>query len=142
MMARLKQVAAAEGLPFGERTMTYNSRLAQELGKWAESQGKGDEYHKAVFQAYFVDGKNIGKIPVLLDIARSVGLPDKEAQTVLEQRTFKEAVDSDWSRSYILGITGVPTFVINRQGVVGAQPYEVLELLMKAANVKKRQPDS
>lgn len=141
-MARLKQVAAAEGLPFGERTMTYNSRLAQELGKWAESQGKGDEYHKAVFQAYFVDGKNIGKIPVLLDIARSVGLPDKEAQTVLEQRTFKEAVDSDWSRSYILGITGVPTFVINRQGVVGAQPYEVLELLMKAANVKKRQPDS
>jgi predicted DsbA family dithiol-disulfide isomerase len=141
MMARLKQVAAAEGLPFGERRMTYNSRLAQELGKWAESQGKGDEFHRAVFRAYFGEGKNIGKIPVLLDIARSVGLPDKEAQTVLEQRTFKEAVDSDWHRSYLMGITGVPTFVINRQGVVGAQPYEVLELLMKAANVKKRQPD-
>jgi predicted DsbA family dithiol-disulfide isomerase len=39
--------------------MTYNSRLAQELGKWVETRGKGDQYHDAVFQAYFVDGKNL-----------------------------------------------------------------------------------
>ena len=31
MIARLRDVAAEEGLPFGERNMTYNSRPAQEL---------------------------------------------------------------------------------------------------------------
>lgn len=45
MLARLQQVAGAEGLPFGERTMTYNSRLAQELGKWAEEMDAGDCFH-------------------------------------------------------------------------------------------------
>ena len=41
ILARLKSVARAEGLPFGNREMTYNSRPAQELGKWAESRGEG-----------------------------------------------------------------------------------------------------
>jgi len=43
MMVRLKNAADAEGLPWGTRKMTYNSRLAQELGKWAEEKGRGDE---------------------------------------------------------------------------------------------------
>jgi predicted DsbA family dithiol-disulfide isomerase len=136
--ARLKKVADELGLPLGKREKTYNSRLAQELGKWAESQGKGDEYHNAVFLSYFVDGKNIGKLPELVDLAKSVNLPGKEAQKVLETRAFKEAVDLDWSRSHKMGVTGVPTFLINQRTVVGAQPYEVLKQLMDAGNVKKR----
>jgi len=142
MMARLKRVADEEGLPLGKREKTYNSRLAQELGKWAESEGRGDEFHKAVFRAYFVDGKNIAKIPKLVDLAESVNLPGKEAQKVLETRAFKEAVDSDWSRSRTMGVTGVPTFVIKQQAVVGAQPYEELERFMKANNVRERVPIS
>ena len=43
---------------------------------------------------------------------------------MLEKRTFKEAVDADWALSREYGITGVPTFVAGRFGVVGAQPYE------------------
>ncbi|MBD3163069.1 MAG: hypothetical protein GF346_11645, partial [Candidatus Eisenbacteria bacterium] len=39
---RLKELAAAEGLPMGERTHTYNSRLAQELGVWAEEHDRGE----------------------------------------------------------------------------------------------------
>ncbi len=141
MMAHLKQVADEVGLPLGERKKTYNSRLAQELGKWAESEGRGDEFHRAVFQAYFADGKNIAKIPKLVDLAISVELPGKEAQKVLETRAFKEAVDLDWSRAYAMGVTAVPTFVLKQQAVVGAQPYEALEQLMKANNVKKRSPN-
>jgi len=136
MMTRLKQVADEEGLPLGERKKTYNSRLAQELGKWAESQGRGDEFHRALFRAYFVDGKNIGKIPVLIDLAESMELSRKGAQEVLETRAFKEAVDLDWSRSREKGVTAVPSFMLNQQAVVGAQPYEVLERFMKSNNVK------
>jgi predicted DsbA family dithiol-disulfide isomerase len=137
-MARLKQVAGELGLPLGERKKTYSSRLAQELAKWAESKGKGEEFHKAVFQAYFVEGKNIGKIDELVDLAKSLGLPDKEARSVLELRTFKEKVDSDYSRSRALGITGVPTFVVDQQATVGFQPYEVLEQFLKTRGAKKR----
>lgn len=137
-MARLKKVADEEGLPLGDRDMTYNSRLAQELGKWAESQGRGELFHNAVFRAYFVEGKNIGKIQELLEVARSVGLSGEEAREVLETRGFRAAVDSDWSRSRGMGVTAVPTFLLDQRFVVGAQPYEVLEQLLNASGVKKR----
>jgi predicted DsbA family dithiol-disulfide isomerase len=80
MMRRLRKTAADLRLPFGQRERTYNSRLAQELGLWAESKSKGDVFHMAVFKAYFVDGKNIAKIPVLLDLAASVSLAKKLQQ--------------------------------------------------------------
>lgn len=135
---RLKQVADELGLPLGERKMTFNSRLAQELAKWAEAQGKGDPFHDAVFRAYFVDGKNIGKADELVRLARSLGLAEKGARSILESRTCREAVDADWSRSRQLGITGVPTFVMDHQGLVGFQPYEALEQFLKACGVKAR----
>jgi predicted DsbA family dithiol-disulfide isomerase len=135
---RLKLVADELGLPLGERKKTYNSRLAQELAKWAESRGKGDPFHDAVFRAYFVDGKNIGKSDELVNLAKAIGLPEKKARSVLESRTFQEGVDADWSRSHQLGITGVPTFVMGQQGLVGFQPYEALEQFLKTCGVKKR----
>lgn len=138
VMARLKKVADEEGLPFGERHMTYNSRLAQELGKWAESQGIGEPFHNAMFRTYFVEGKNIGKIQELLEVARSVGLSGEEAREVLETRSFKEAVDSDWSRSRGMGVRAVPTFLLDQRFVVGAQPYEVLEQLLNVSGIKER----
>ncbi len=137
-MHNLRKTAADLGLPLGERKKTYNSRLAQELGLWAESKNKGDVFHTAAFKASFVDGKNIGKIPVLVDLAASVELPRKEAATVLATRAFKAAVDADWSLSQEKGITAVPTFVMNHDKLVGAQPYEMLERLMEANGVKKR----
>ena len=120
MLARWKAVADELGLPLGQRTMTYNSRLAQELAKWAEAQGRGDAYHDAVFRAYFVDGQNIGQVGVLIGIAESIGLSGSEAREVIEERKFRKAVDADWAKSHQLGITGVPTFVIHQRDLVGA----------------------
>jgi predicted DsbA family dithiol-disulfide isomerase len=111
--------------------MTYNSRLAQELGKWADTQPGGDAIHDAFFRAYFVDARDISDTEVMLDIVKSVGLSVEAAREVLEKRTFKDAVDEDWQLSRQYGITGVPTFVVGRYGVVGAQPYEALEQLVE-----------
>jgi predicted DsbA family dithiol-disulfide isomerase len=113
--------------------MTYNSRLAQELGKWADTQPGGEAIHDALFRAYFVEARDISSIPVLLEIAGRVGLPVDAAREALERRTFKDAVDEDWRLSREYGITGVPTFVAGRHGVVGAQPYETLEQLVTRA---------
>ncbi len=140
--ARMRQLMDAEGLPYASREMTYNSRLAQELGKWADSKGRGQALHDAMFRAFFVDLVNLAQPEELLRIAEAAGLPVEEARQVLEQRTFKEQVDQDWRLSLQMGVTGVPTFVGGNYKVVGAQPYEVLEKLMEAANVARRDPAS
>ena len=140
MHAQMKARMDAEGLPYGERTMTYNSRLAQELGKWAETQSGGDAIHDALFRAYFVEARDISQPAVLLDIVERVGLSVDGARMALETRTFKAAVDADWELSSRYGVTGVPTFVAGRSGVVGAQPYEALEeLVRKAATQEHRE---
>ena len=105
VQARLRQLAVVEGLPLAERTRTCNSRRAQELGKWAEAQGKGDLFRKAVYRAYFVDGRNIAKMDELARIAEAVSLPGDEARAVITTGRFAAAVDADWQRARELGIT-------------------------------------
>ena len=92
----------------------------------------------ALYKAYFVNSNNIGDVDVLLEIAGAAGLSVEEAKSVVENRTFEEAVDADWDKSRQYGVTGVPTYVAGGYGVVGAQPYEVLEKLMQEVGAHKR----
>jgi len=137
-MENLTRVAAELGLPYGKREKTYNSRLAQELGKLAEKNGMGDLYHMAAFRSYFADGLNIGLDSTLMQLGTSLGLAADDVRNALEKRAFKDAVDEDWNRSYQMGVTAVPTFVLNGMSLVGAQPYEKLVQLMETNGVKKR----
>ena len=134
MKARMHE----EGLTYGKRTHTYNSRLAEELGKWADTQDGGDAIHMKLYQAYFVDARNISDPGVLVEIAESVGLDGAAAREVIETRSFEAAIDADWEKLRQYGVTGVPTYVADAKGGVGAQPYEVLEQLMDAAGAQKR----
>ena len=92
----------------------------------------------AAFRAYFADGLNIGLQSILVEMGTSVGLSAEKILEVLEKRTFQEAVDKDWMRSYQLGIKAVPTFMINERSLVGAQPYEKLVQLMADSGVARR----
>lgn len=124
MQKRLSQVAAAEGLPLALRSRTYNSRRAQELGKWAEAQGTGDQFHRAVYHSYFVNGDNIGLLDTIVGIAASVGLPKDEARNVIEAHRFAAAVDADWQRSRELAITAVPTHLYGHKRLAGFGSYD------------------
>ena len=135
---RMKGLMEAEGLPYSDRSHTYNSRLAQEIGTWAETQPGGNAIHDKFFEAYFVDGRNVGDAEVIIDVVKSVGLDEREARAVLAERRFEDAVDADWVKSRSYGVTGVPTFVSNGQGLVGAQPYEILEQLMVKTGAERR----
>ena len=126
MLAHLKATADQLGLPFGVRRMTYNSRRAQELGKWAEDRGVGDAFHKAVFEAYFAEGLNIARLTVLSGIVEAIGGNADEARAVLAEGRFRDAVDLDWQRSRTMGVTAVPTFVMRGRRLVGAQSYRDL----------------
>jgi predicted DsbA family dithiol-disulfide isomerase len=127
---RMQALMKEAGLPYGERTHTYNSRLAQELAKWAEDKLNAealDTLHKKLYEAYFVAGANIGDTQVLADIAEQAGLARAAALEALAQRQSKQAIDDDWQKAMENGITGVPTFAAQDLVVVGCQPYEVLE---------------
>ncbi|MCG2753104.1 MAG: DsbA family protein [Desulfobacteraceae bacterium] len=127
---RLKMAADEVNLPLTVRNMTYNSRKATELGKWAEAQGKGEAYHDALFRAYFADALNIADISVLKQICAKLGLDLLEAETVMGKRLYKNAVDEDWAYALKIGIRAVPTFLINGRMVEGAQSYDILKRLV------------
>jgi predicted DsbA family dithiol-disulfide isomerase len=138
MMAQLNSTAKELGLPFGARNKTYNSRLAQELGLWAEDQGKGEPYHLAAFHAYFAEGLNLAKTEILIELAGKAGLSEKEAEKILINRTYKAQVDRDWTDSRLKAITAVPTFVMGQHKVIGAQSYHTLTELVTFYGVTTR----
>jgi len=138
MHARMKGLMDAEGLPYGRRTHTYNSRLAQELAKWADSQPGSEDIHDALYRSYFVDALNLGDPGVLAGVAQSAGLPLNEVWKVLTERTFKDAVDADWEKARRYGITGVPSFLAGGHKLAGAHPYDVLAEFVRAAGAQER----
>ena len=123
MMQRCVAVAKELNLPFGNRTHTYNSRRAQELGKWAEEQGVGEAFHRAVYHAYYVDGCNIALPGILAEIAESVGLDPDAALLTIDKQRYATHVDGDWRRARELGVTSIPTVIYQQQALVGFQPY-------------------
>ena len=131
MKQRMSNLMAEEGLPYGNRTHTYNSRLAQELAKYAESFEEGEVLNRKLFEAYFVEGLNLADTDVLLDLAESSGLPREETEEAISKRRFRNEVDADWKRARELGVRGVPTFVYRNRALVGAQPYETMKQLVQ-----------
>lgn len=124
MISRLQKVAGELNLPLGERTRTYNSRRAQELGRWAEEQRCGAAFHDAVYRAYFVDGRNIGRIEVLADIAAGIGLDDGAARDILQEGRYAAAVAADWQHARKMGVSAVPTLQYGRRRLVGFHPFD------------------
>ena len=137
MVAGLKQTAANLGLPFGDRTKTYNSRLAQEIGLWAEDLNRGDAFHMEAFKSYFVHGENLADRQVLLSLVAAADLPEREAGVVLDTRSYAGKVDAHWQEARELGINAVPTFLMGFNRVVGAQSYEALSDLVMMAGARK-----
>ena len=75
---------------------------------------------------------------MILNVVKSVGLDETAAKAVIDDRSYKDAVDADWAKSHSYGVTGVPTFVSEGQGVVGAQPYEALVEFVTTLGAKPR----
>lgn len=138
MYLNMKALMDEEDLPYGRRTHTYNSRLAQEIAKWAETQSDGERLHDLLYEAYFVNGENIGDPQVLLNLVAAAGLDRQVAAVVIQERTFAAAIDADWMLAREYGVTGVPTFVAGGRGVVGAQEYATLAKLVTLGGAREQ----
>ena len=135
---RMKELMILENLPYKNRTHTYNSRLAQEIGAWAQSIDNETSIHDNFFEAYFVQGLNVGLESVILDVVSKSGLNIEEARKVIKNRLFMKNIDDDWNKSRNYGVTGVPTYVYQKQSLVGAQPHENLVEFLNYFGIPKR----
>jgi len=119
------------------RTMTYNSRLAQELGMWADTQPGGKTLHKQLFSTYFVENQNLAKKEVLLQAVEKAGLGVVEAGIVIDERSYSGQVDEAWRRAKQFQVTGVPSFLSDSYATTGYHPYEELAKFIEYVEMQK-----
>jgi predicted DsbA family dithiol-disulfide isomerase len=125
---RLRSMATSYGLEFKSAERIYNTRLAHEATEYAREQGKGNEFHKVIFRMVYAEGKDPSQWDVLRSAAQAVGLDGEALQQDVESGKYKDNVEKQVRQAYQIGVTGVPTYVINdRYAIVGAQPYEVFQ---------------
>lgn len=135
---RLYELMDQLGLEYGKRDKTYNSRLAQELGLWADTQNGGVRLHSLLYRRYFVHNENIAEPEVLLATVDEAGLNVDAARTVLKERSFRAAIDEAWERARRFQITGVPTFVAGGYQFSGFQPLEEMQKFIRFIQDKAR----
>lgn len=135
---RLYALMRELGLPYGNRDKTYNSRLAQELGLWADTQADGEALHGLIYRRYFVLNQNLAEQDVLLDVVQEAGLDVDAARQVLSERSFSAAVDAAWERARRHQISSVPTFIAGGYQFSGFQPLAEMRKFIEFVQEKTR----
>jgi predicted DsbA family dithiol-disulfide isomerase len=122
------------GLPHAERLeKAPSSRRALVLGEIARDQGRHGELHPRLFEAYWVEGRDIGSDEVLLDLAENVGMDRAETAERLSAwaADLLGAIEEETRGAVEMGVTGVPGWLIDQRLLVpGAQPHEVFERVL------------
>jgi len=127
-------LAAQLGMTMKLPPVQPRSRLAHEAARWARSLARFDDYNAAVFRAFFERGEDIGRTEILLGLAQTVGLPQEPLRSALASHEFEAGVIDDEREAQVLGIRGVPAFVVNRQAALsGVQTVPALKALIDRA---------
>ncbi len=133
---RLASIANSYDMEFKSTARIYSTRLAHEATEYAREHGKANAFHKALFRKVYAEGQDPGSWDVLRSTAEETGLDANEMQQLVESNKYTELVAEQVRWAQQIGVSGVPTYVINnRYAVVGAQPYEVFKnALMQIMN--------
>ena len=137
---RLTDVAAGDGLDFrfdiARSGLTFDGHRMIHL---AAEHGLQDAMKERLMRAYFTEGELVADPQTLVRLATEVGVPSDDAEAVLAGDRFADAVRDDERTAQQLGISAVPTFVVDRSlGVSGAQPPEQLLDLLREGWASRR----
>ncbi len=136
ILDRVTGEARGEGLDFRlDIALRSNTLKAHWLLALAEERGRQAELKERLLAAYFTEGRPVGDLDTLVELATDVGLDGDECRDWLEAGHGRDAVDDQLSRAADYGITGVPTFVFDRRAAVpGAQDPDVfVDMLQRVA---------
>lgn len=133
--ANVVEMAKSEGLTFDfDKAVVANTKNAHRLIHLAKEFGVQDAMKERLLKAYFTDGLNVDDVDTLIQLGKEVGVPEEKIKPMLESDQYKEAVDQDIYESRLIGVRGVPFFVLDRKfGISGAQPDEVFDQTLEKA---------
>ncbi len=137
--ARVAAEGRGEGIEFVLERIerTPNTFAAHQLIDLAQELGAGAAVVDALFRAYFEQARDTGDAEILLQLAESAGLPRDAVQERWADAGHARRVAQLEESMKELGISGVPTFILNRKiGVSGAQAPENLAAAMRQAAVR------
>jgi predicted DsbA family dithiol-disulfide isomerase len=137
---RLQSMANLHNMEFVSPPRIYNTRIAHEATEYAREHGKEIEFHRAVFQKVYGQGLDISSWDILRSAAEEVGLDAADMQAVVDSDKYTAEVAAQVRQAQEIGVTGVPTYVINdRYAIVGAQPYQAFKNAL--AQIMKKKDD-
>lgn len=129
MQAGLKQRAAELGLPFAGSKLVISTRPALVVAELVRARHpeRYEELHHALFQAYFVHGRNLAQEAEVEAVCQQLGFAPGIVAEALADPQYDAIIARSMDEARAYGITGVPTWIVNdRYKVVGAQPFETL----------------
>jgi predicted DsbA family dithiol-disulfide isomerase len=144
MLERVTGIAASVGLDYDyDHVHQTNTVKAHELIHYAKSKGRQLDMKERLLKAYFVDGRHVGRIEDLADLAAEIGLDRDEVVTVLTANTLLADVKQDVAQAEAYGIQGVPFFVFDEKyGVSGAQDPATFANVLAQVSSEKVQENS
>ncbi len=146
-LLNLTVLADQAGIELAERKHVPSSIPSLKAAEWARERGVFPRLHKAMFSAYFEQGRDIGSLDVLREVAVELDLDAGDMIASIEQGRFDERLEEklEWSR--VAGQGGVPRFIFvatladgstKRAGFAGAQDYEVFQQFMRKLGARAK----
>ncbi|HUO87838.1 MAG TPA: DsbA family oxidoreductase [Rhizomicrobium sp.] len=132
----LRSEGASEGIEFAfdKIARTPNTLDSHRLIRWAGSAGRQDEVVDRLFNAYFLEGRDIGDPGVLVDIAAAAGMDSELVGELLAGDADLAQVEREAGMASQMGITGVPTFIFDSRFMIsGAREPEILARIIDRA---------
>ncbi|MBI2875469.1 MAG: DsbA family protein [Candidatus Tectomicrobia bacterium] len=127
MKAKVQRVASEAGVEIKIPQRWTTSRLALEGAEYAKGEGKFPAYHRAIFEACFQQGRDIGKALILCEIAEEVGLDSEGLLNCLHSRRMANIIDRNRQDAWQEEATGFPALMLGSFPLIGAHPYETIK---------------
>ena len=133
--AHVTELAKEVGLDYHlELSHPNNTFDAHRLIHLAAAQGLQGAMKERLMQAYFTEGAQVGEVETLVKLAAEVGLDAAKTRIALNSDTYSDEVAADEKEARMLGISGVPFFVLDEKyGISGAQPTELFQQALEQA---------
>lgn len=121
MMRQLDALAEAEGITMREHDFTTNSQQALQLAESIKTEGRDTFYrlHERLFEAFFVDGLNIGSREVLQQIAQECGISSGRFEQAMDDEAARQRRMAHYQLARQYGIEAVPSFVFGEEKLTG-----------------------
>ena len=104
---------------------------ALEATEYAKEQGQFFPFHDALYNAYWADGRDLGDLAVIEEVAAQCGLDTTDLRQRLSSRHYEKTVMRDFQEATNLGVHGIPAFLIGKYLFTGARPYQDFQAVVE-----------